>query len=132
VTPLAAVKRRGVKLRGDWGARLMATANGSQDSKSLVPKSQEQQRTEQPFGNRHPRLLRPRGKRPRGCRTTHKPEKFAPLHVLGTLIGAETGIKTIAAVHSQCRRWVKSSDPDPPRARAYVCTTPESYPNSAD
>src|SRR5208337_4118230 len=24
-----------------------------------------------------------------------------------TLIGAETGIKTIAAVHSQCRRWVK-------------------------
>jgi hypothetical protein len=26
VTPLAAVKRRGVKLRGDWGARLMATA----------------------------------------------------------------------------------------------------------
>jgi hypothetical protein len=22
------------------------------------------------------------------------------------LIGAETGIKTIAAVHSQCRRWV--------------------------
>jgi hypothetical protein len=26
VTPLAAVKRRGVKLRGDWGARLMARA----------------------------------------------------------------------------------------------------------
>jgi cysteine synthase len=25
-----------------------------------------------------------------------------------TLIGAETGIKTIAALHSQCRRWVKS------------------------
>jgi len=24
------------------------------------------------------------------------------------LIGAETGIKTIAAVHSQCRLWVKS------------------------
>src|SRR5450830_1632823 len=26
----------------------------------------------------------------------------------GTLIGAETGIKTIAAVHSQCRLWVIS------------------------
>ena len=25
------------------------------------------------------------------------------------------------------QQWVKSSDPDPPRARAYVCTTPESY-----
>jgi hypothetical protein len=25
-----------------------------------------------------------------------------------TLIGAETGIKTIAAVHSQCRSWVIS------------------------
>jgi hypothetical protein len=25
-----------------------------------------------------------------------------------TLIGAETGIKTIAAVHSQRRRWVKT------------------------
>ena len=25
-------------------------------------------------------------------------------------------------------QWVKSSDPDRARARAYVCTTPESYP----
>jgi hypothetical protein len=27
-----------------------------------------------------------------------------------TLIGAETGIKTFAAVHSQCRCWVKSTN----------------------
>ena len=31
-----------------------------------------------------------------------------------------------------CPSRVKSRDPDRPRARAYVCTTPESYRNSAD
>ena len=56
---------------------------------------------------------------PRRRRTTEKRDELAPLHArplgsgrsiltpqTGILIGAETGIKTIAAVHSQCRLWV--------------------------
>ena len=48
-------------------------------------------------------------------------DEIAPLHVLpessgdriltpqsSTLIGLKPGIKTIAAVHNQCRRWVKN------------------------
>jgi hypothetical protein len=44
----------------------------------------------------------------------------------------QINIISTAAMHTLFPRWVKSSDPDRPRARAYVCTTPESYPNSAD
>ena len=36
------------------------------------------------------------------------------------------------ALHIRGLLRVKSRDPDRPRARAYVCTTPESYRNSAD
>ena len=70
--------------------------------------------------HRHRRLLRPRRNRP--ChRTTEKSDEFASLHVrppsagacilssqTSTLIGAETGIKTTAAVHGNCRCWVIS------------------------
>jgi hypothetical protein len=42
-----------------------------------------------------------------------------------TLIGAETGIKSIAAVHSQCLRWVKT------RIYRTATLTPAS-PQSAD
>jgi hypothetical protein len=64
-------------------------------------------------------LLRMPCKRPRSRRTAEKRDELAPLHVCpqaqesivsaqtGTLIGVETGIKNIAAVHSQCRSWVK-------------------------
>jgi hypothetical protein len=61
-------------------------------------------------------LLRLRTKRPCGGRTANKPDELTALHVLpqssgdgiltpqtSALIGAEIGIKTIAAVHSQCR-----------------------------
>jgi hypothetical protein len=63
-------------------------------------------------------LLRARSKRPRR-RATDEHDELTPLHVrppssgdgilvaqTSTSIGAETGIKTIAAVHSQCRCWV--------------------------
>ena len=66
------------------------------------------------------RLLRPRRDGPRR-RTADKRDELAPLHVGSQLegdgilavqtsasIGAETGIKTTAAVHSQCRSWVIS------------------------
>jgi hypothetical protein len=38
------------------------------------------------------------------------------------LIGAEIGIKTIAAMHSQCRRWVKSPHY---RAAAFLSASPQ-------
>jgi hypothetical protein len=60
-------------------------------------------------------LLRPRRERPGDRRATEKRNELTSPHILshsgdsivwaqtGTLIGAQTGIKTIAAVHSQCR-----------------------------
>jgi hypothetical protein len=61
-------------------------------------------------------LLPPRRERPRGRRTTNKLDELTPLHVLhpssgngiltpqtSALIGAEIDIKTIPAVHNQCR-----------------------------
>jgi hypothetical protein len=67
------------------------------------------------------RLLRAGRKRPRHRRTTEKRDELAPSHCIPrgsgqsiltaqttTLIGAKTGIKTIAAVHSKCRSWVIS------------------------
>jgi hypothetical protein len=63
--------------------------------------------------------LRARRKRPSNSRTAEKRDELAPPHVRpqaqetalyrlsSALIGAEDGIKPIAAVHSQCRCWVK-------------------------
>jgi len=60
-------------------------------------------------------LLRTRRERPYDCRAAEKRDELASPHIRSraqetglyrlkrTLIGAETGIKTIAAVHSQCR-----------------------------
>ena len=39
---------------------------------------------------------------------TQKIDKDHKCYLIGSLIGAETGIKTIAAVHSQFRCWVKT------------------------
>src|ERR1019366_4626539 len=41
-----------------------------------------------------------------------------------TLIGAETGIKTIAAVHRQCRLWVKSRQTVPGQNPRLSAVTP--------
>ena len=73
--------------------------------------------------HRHRRLLRTRRKRPRR-RTAYERDELAPLACptpssgdsilaaqTSTLIGAETGIKTIAAVHSQCRFGSKGDKP---------------------
>ena len=66
------------------------------------------------------RLLRRRRERPRCRCAAEKANELTSPHIrtqakgpalyrqTSTLIGAETGIKTIAAVHSQRRRWVKS------------------------
>ncbi len=75
---------------------------------------------------RHPagRLLRPRNYRPRSPHASEKRDELAPLHVhppcsgddiilaqISHLVGAETGIETIAAAHSKCRLRVKSGKP---------------------
>ena len=44
----------------------------------------------------------------------------------------QINIVSIAAMHTPLPQWVISTDPNRPRARAYVCTTPESYRNLAD
>jgi hypothetical protein len=73
-----------------------------------------------PADHQHRCLLGTCRQRPHCC-TAQNTKKFPPLHArppssgdgilsaqARTLIGAETGIKTIAAAHSQCRLWVIS------------------------
>jgi hypothetical protein len=68
------------------------------------------------LGHRHRRLLRGRRERPRRHRAAEKRNQLTSPHLrtqaqrdsivsakTSTLIGAEIGIKAIAAVHSQCR-----------------------------
>jgi hypothetical protein len=43
---------------------------------------------------------------------------------MSALIGAETGIKTIAAVHSQCRLWVNRCVSIPPQRRPLSVVAP--------
>src|SRR5450759_1629730 len=44
----------------------------------------------------------------RRCMSSPKRRRRIVSAQTSTLIGAETGIKTITAVHSQCRRWVQA------------------------
>src|SRR5207342_874186 len=68
----------------------------------------------------HRRLLRPRRERPNGGSASNERDELTSPHIRSqdqgtivsaqttTLIGAETGINTIAAVHSQCPSRVKT------------------------
>jgi hypothetical protein len=99
------------------------------------------------FGFREPRqnahapytfgLLRPRAHRPRHRRAAEKRDELASPHVrppksrdsilaaqTSVSIGAETGIKTIAAVHSQCRCWVIRCRPNQRQFRPLSVVSP--------
>ena len=88
---------------------------------------------------RHRRLLRPRHERPCHRRAAEKANELTSPHYphpssgdsivsarTSTLIGAEIGIKTNAAVHSPCRLWVIFVGGSRGRGTVYVRSTSDS------